>query len=506
MSKLNALISLINSLTKSERKKISSYLDLDKNTTDYAVLYKVIDNKPSANRQQVRTDFIKLRPSAAFNTAINYLFDTLLLILNQLRVNQDSYFSLFTLLMNAKVLYEKSIYHECFLLLTKIQHEAIRFENFNILFIAQKMELDFLLSLDFPDITEQELLNKQYKINETLKTIRKINEHASLYELLKHRILHKGPVRTSKQKQELNDLVVSEMSIVSNSGVENFEIQKNHKLFQSSYLINVGDYKSALNSYYELNSIFEQNMHLLSNPPMYYLNTIEGVLESLRNIHNYEGMVYFINQLNKLETRSAHFKLQIDAVIFLYSLLPLIDTGKFSEATRMINTHKEGILDRINLLSAEKQIQLLLYCAIVYLGTDEPHKARKIITQIIQSDRNVFSLPLFRTTRLVYLMVLYEQKDFDYMDFEIRSLKREIKNNEKSYQLEQVVLKCLRKCPDELSEYKRIHLLNKLKPQLEEIQNNKYEMQLLHVFNFIAWIESKMFKIPLEKVLQEKLK
>lgn len=503
MSKLSSLISLIHSLTKSERKKVSSFLDLDKNTADYAILYKVIDEKSTDNQQQIRADFIKLRPNAAFNTAINYLFDTLLLTLNQLRINQDSYYALFNLLMNTKVLYEKSLYQECFLLLTKIQNEAVKYENFTILLIAQKMELDYLLSLDFPDTTEQELLNKQYKINETLKKIRKINEHASLYELLKHRILHKGPVRSNKQKQEMNDLVVSEMSIVSSSGFENFEIQKNHKLFQSNYLINVGDYKSALNSYYELNNIFEQNMHLLSNPPMYYLNTIEGVLESLRTIRNYEGMTYFINQLSKLETTSVHFKFQIDCVIFLYSLLPLVDTGKFTEAFKMIEKCKESIIDKTNLLSTEKQIQILLYTAIVYLGTGEPHKARKIITRITQSERKIFSLPLFRTIRLVNLMVLYEQKEFDYMDFEIRSVKREIQNNEKSYQLEQVILKFLSKTPEELTEQKRLLLWQKLKPQIEELQNNKFEMQLLHVFNFIAWIESKVFKVPLQKVLKE---
>ncbi|MDD4490316.1 MAG: hypothetical protein PHD30_07445 [Paludibacter sp.] len=476
---------------------------MDKNTADYAILYKVIDEKSTDNQQQIKTEFFKLRPNAAFNTAINYLFDNLLLILNQLRISQDSYYALFNLLMNARVLYEKSLYHECFLLLTKIQNEAVKYENFTILLIAQKMELDYLLSLDFPDTTEQELLNKQYKINETLKKIRKINEHASLYELLKHRILHKGPVRSNKQKQEMNDLVVSEMSIVSSSGFENFEIQKNHKLFQSNYLINVGDYRSALNSYYELNNIFEQNMHLLSNPPMYYLNTIEGVLESLRTIRNYEGMTYFINQLNKLETTSVHFKFQIDCVIFLYSLLPLIDSGRFAEAIKMIDKYKESIIDKTNLLSTEKQIQILLYTAIVYLGTGETHKARKIITRITQSERKVFSLPLFRTIRLVNLMVLYEQKEFDYMDFEIRSVKREIQNNEKSYQLEQIILKFLSKTPEELTEQKRLLLWQKLKPQIDELQNNKFEMQLLHVFNFIAWIESKVFKVPLHKVLKE---
>lgn len=505
MSKLSSLVSLIKSFTKAEKKKISSFLTQE-NKTDYAFLYKIIDSNTAYSLTQIKDEFLKKRPDTAFNTSVNYLFDSLLSILNQLRTGQDSFYALFNQLMNVKVLYEKSIYQECFQLLTKIQNEAVKYENFTILLIAQKMELDYLQSLDFPNLSEQELLNKQFKINDTLKKIRKINEHASLYELLKHRILHKGPVRSNKQKQEMNDLVVSEMSIVSSSGFENFEIQKNHKLFQSNYLINVGDYKSAINSYYELNTIFEHNMHLLSNPPMYYLNTIEGVLGSLRTIRNYEGMTYFIDQLSKLETSSVHFKYQIDCVIFLYSLLPLIDTGEFAEAIKLMDENKERIIDKTDLLSTEKQIQLLLYTAIVYLGTEEPNKARKIITRITQTERKVFSLPLFRTIRLVNLMVLYELKEFDFMDFEIRSVKREIQNNEKSYQLEQIIIKFISKTPDELSEQKRLLVWQKLKPQLDEMQNDKFEMQLLQVFNFTAWIESKVFKVPLYKILKKKLK
>lgn len=504
MSKLSSLVILINSLTKPERKKISCLLNLDKNNSDYAVLYKLIDKEPANNATIIKEAFIKKAPKATFNTAVNYLFDTLLTILSSLRTGQDSYFLLFNLLMNAKVLYEKSIYHECFQLLTKIQNEAIKLENFPILLIAQKMELDYLLSLDFPDTTEQELLNKQFKINDSLKKIRKINEHASLYELLKHRILHKGPVRSNKQKQEMNDLVVSEMSIVSSSGFENFEIQKNHKLFQSNYLINVGDYKSALNSFYELNNIFEQNKHLLSNPPIYYLSTIEGVLDSLRNIGDYEGMSYFLSQLSNLTTNSAHFKVQIDCVVFLYTLLPLIDTGNFIEAKALINNHKDKIYDKVNLLITDRQIQLLLYTAIVYLGTKELSKARKIITQILQSERKIFSLPMFRTIRLINLMILYEQKEYDYIDFETRSVKREIQNNEKTYQLELLMLRFIKKSTDELSLKERNSLWTKLTPELEKIQNNKFEMQLLRIFNFTAWIESKIFKKQLSAVLNEK--
>lgn len=504
MSKLSSLIVLVNSLSKSERKRISAQQSLSGDDTDYIFLYRLINKYPLNSQDKIREEYLKQCPNSVLNTSVNYLFDTLLSTLAQVRTNQDSFFRLYNLLMNAKVLFEKSIYHECFQLLSKIKNEATLFENFHILLIAQKMELDYLLILDFPDITEQELLNKQFKINDTIKKIRKINEHASLYELLKHRILHKGATRSDKQKHELSDLVVSEMSIVSSSNFENFEIQKNHKLFQSYYLANVGDNKSALFSFYELNNVFEQNKHLLNNPPIYYLMTIEGVLENLRVIKNYEAISYFITQLENINTPSNHFKIQIQCVVFLYKLFPLLDTGHFIEAKVLIAENKEDLYDKINLLIPARQAQLFLNSSLVYLGTKEFSKARKFISQIFISEKNIFAHPVYRTIRLVNLMILYEMREFDYIESEVRSIKREIQNKERIYQIELFILKFISKPIDGVSKKERLSLWDKTNLELINFRNNKYELQLLQIFDFTAWIESKVRNIPLNIIFKER--
>jgi hypothetical protein len=97
-------------------------------------------------------------------------------------------------------------------------------------------------------------------------------------------MIYNGSVRSAKQKKNLNDLVFSEMSIVASTHTETFEIRKMHQLFQANYLIAIGDYKSALHSFYELNKVFENNKHLWANPPIYYVLVLEGILKSLHII------------------------------------------------------------------------------------------------------------------------------------------------------------------------------------------------------------------------------
>lgn len=505
MSKLSSLITLVHSLSKSERKKVTLSISTNGKNSDYAILFRAIESGKSLTQSELKLSFQSKRPGSNFNTAMNYLYEVLLSILSELRENQDSFYQLFNQLMHAKVLFEKSLYADCFELLLKIQKEAVIYENFTVLLIAQKLEHDYLLGLDFPNISESELLGMQYRMNDSLKKIRKINEHAFLYGLLKHRLLHKGVIVSGKQKQALNDLVVSEMSIVSSSGFNNFEIEKTHKLFQSNYLIAVGDYKSALHSFYELSTIFEQNKHLLSNPPIYYLDTIEGVLESLRIIRNYDAMPHFVDLLKKILSSSANFNLHVKSVIFLYTIVPFIDRGDFVAGKKIIDEYNDDLIDKINMLVAARKVQISLYISIIYLGLQQFSLARKAISSTLNAEREIYSMPVFRAVRLINLILLYEIADFDLIEFEVRSVKRQIKAAEQNLQLEKMLLKFVSKPINNLSVKERALLWNKTNLQLSTFTDDKHELQLIQIFDFAAWIESKIKNISLSLILKEKI-
>jgi hypothetical protein len=382
---------------------------------------------------------------------------------------------------------------------------ADKYENYYALLLASRLELEYLLSLGFPNLNEKDLLKKQFKLNESLKYIRIINEQSSLYEILKHRIINKGYPRTQKHKNELNDLVFSELSMIASQNLENFEIQKLHQLFQSNYLISVGDYKSALRSYYELNTIFELNKHLWSNPPIYYLNVIEGVLESLRSIRNYQGMTYFIEKLKLFDSQSAEFRLNLLCLTFQYELFPLLDQGEFSDCLLLMKQYKSSLYDKISNLDRVRQTELCLYTSLVYFCTSEYHKAHKFLNQIYLSVKNFSFLPLYRTIRLVNLLILYKLSDYDMIKYEIRSMKRDLANAEKGYKIEHFLFKFLNKSPLSRSS-NNFKNWAKVKLEMDEMHHDVFEQQILRIFDFTAWVESQVKKIPLSQVLRDRVK
>lgn len=501
MLKSESLIHLINNLTKQEKKEFSLYIS-NKPEKDYIFLFRLIDDKKVSDPEELKMSFLAAKPTSSFNTVVIYLFDLLIDILTRLRTEQDSYYLLFNELLHARVLYEKSMYQECFQVLKKVKEKAVYYENHFALLVAQRLELNYLLTLDFEDMDEQKLLNKQYKMNNTLKSIRQLNEQSSLYELLKYRMINRGASRSLEDTQKLDDLVTSEISIVASAGVENFEIKKNHQLFQANYFITVGDYKAAFNSFVELNKLFEENSHLWNNPPVYYLMTVEGMLESLRIMHNYEGMNYFIEKLTKLSSPSSSFQLNVMYVIFIYRLFSFIDAGDFDKAGIWIAEHQTSLIDKMLLLKEQQQAEMSLYIALIHLGNGEYRKARKRLSATIGRG-HLYSLPLFRTIRIVNVMIHYELGDVDYIQSEIRSIKREMSKN-KGYNLkvESFLLKFLNYSFADTNRKKRAEIWESMAEEVHALYADKYETQILRKFDFVAWVEAKIFEVPLSDILK----
>ena len=501
MLKSSALISLIQSMSKPEKKAFKMNAPRAELMPHYLSLYTIIGQNKTITPELLRTKFMKQHSGASFDTTVKYLYQVVLDTMLALRTEQDSYYSLFDKILKARILFEKSLFEECFDLLQKVIDSARKLENYYALLIASRLELEYLLTLNFPHIDEKLLLHKQFRINEVMRITQKINQQSALYELLKHRVLHKGNIRSEQQKNELNDLVVSEMSLVASSNVENFEIKKLHQLFQANYLISVGDYKSALHSFYELNNLLESNKHLWSNPPIYYLLTLEGILDTLRSLKNYEGMRHFINQLKKLDNPSLNFSANVTCLIFLYEVFPLLDKGDFFASEALMQRFSEDLFKKTHLLSLARNAELSLYTALIHFGLRDYGKAQKALNKIIFIGKNYSYLPLYRTIRLANLMILYEKKDFDLIKSETRSIKRDMNVVGKEYKIERSVLSFVNRQNLPISGMKRKALWEKIASDFDKMRHDVFEQQIIRLFDFSAWIESKIRKIPLSEVL-----
>ena len=272
----NQLYLLIQSLSKAEKRYFRLYSNLQSGEKNYLILFDFINDGVPADK--LYTLYSQTQEAKSFEMASKHLYRTIMNCLINLREKQDIQTSIFNYITKAAILFERELFDAAFTELEKAEKLAVTYENDALLLLIRRTELKYLSSLNFEGISERELVGKQMEINDVMKYSRNINLHLQLYDILKHRVIYKGYARSDKQKEDLNDLILSELNLMANHSYQGFEAKKLHLLFQATYYLNTGNYKSAIRFYQELIALFETNRHLILNPPIYYFSAVTGIL------------------------------------------------------------------------------------------------------------------------------------------------------------------------------------------------------------------------------------
>jgi effector-binding domain-containing protein len=470
----------------------------------YLALFDLLDGDRSLD--EAYAQFEKEQEGRSLEMAAKHLYRILLDCLVKLREKQDVQTEICNRIAKAGILFERGLTEDCFDQLSKAKQLATDFENDLLLQLIRRTELNCLSACDFKGISERELVGKQMKIHEIMKYSRSVNQHLQLYNILKHRLIYKGYARSDKQKEDLNDLVLSELHLIANSSYSGFEAEKLHLLFQATYYLNSGNYKSAIRYYQELINLFEDNRHLLLNPPIYYLSAIRGILDSLWNAGLYGEMSFFLSKLSEIEQGDypAEFTLSVRTQLYLYESSRLIHTGDFEKAQTLMSEAEECVFKKIPLMGLEDQLKLHLSSAILYLSKGEYLLARKSMKIIFSSGKLYYVLPSYKTARLLNLVLQAELGNYDFFENEINSIKRNMRYEKQVYATEKLLFRFVQAYPLPAYEKSRKKLWKQFYKEFSQIQQSKYERRLLRIFDFLSWIEHKLTRRPFAEILREK--
>lgn len=487
MAKVNSLILLIKALSKAEKKAI--YQDAKKigEKTIYMDLFNFISIKGIEDSSKLQEAYCKKHSKVSFHTEVRYLYDFILGTLTKIKINQDKSFGLYWKSLSTRVLIDKNLKEDYYSILKRLIREAEQISDYYSLLRLQRLELDFLSINDYYEISEELLLKKHHKINDTVKIIRQINDQSALYELLLFRLKKDAYGKLNRKNNRYDDLVISEISLIRNMNKKNLQVQTTHQLFQALYLNSTGDYKSALNTYIELDNIFQENPELWNNPPIYYMKVLEGILKSLKDNKAYDQMSYFLERLDSLTHPSVHFRTEVTCIIFIYTVDILINKEEYKLCLKEIDKYQESLLKKKNTLSPFRYIQLSLQLAIVYLLNKKYSTAQKHLAGIINNE-NYAVFALFRGVQLINIILNYVQKEFDLVTSQIRSMKRKNKMMKSRAAFENIIFYFVNIDLINLNKTQKEKIAIRIKKEFEQLRTNGQDRYLLSIFDFEKWM------------------
>jgi len=474
---------LIFSLSTSEKKRFTTYSKNVNAKKIYMVLFEEIllsKNNPISNWQDI---FKNNFPKSSLESASNYLLKTLTDFLIQNRIEQNSWYQQLHGLMKAQLCFERSIPDRGLKEISNVYKKAKESENLKNLYQAVRMELDTLHNLNFSNIDEQYIIDKQLEAKLLLKSIHEIQDHYNLYELLSYRLAN-NPI----MEENTDDLILGELNLTFNNRKNIFETKKIHLLFQSHYFINKGDYQSALLIFSDLVNQFETNPTLWNSPPYDYLSTLDGIINSLRNTHQFEEMLPFLEKIQTLllDNYPEHFKNIAKATSDIYLIQFHIFKNELPQAKSLCNK-----IENIIFADTEKHIEYYYFQALTFYLLEEYQKTKQILNELFIVYPTYISFSIYRNSKLLYIMtILKNQHDQEYIDSEIRAYKRLFQKRGKLLQIEKLIFKIISLKPQlRGKEWKKKFMETHLK-QFEKIIAENKENSLIKNFDYKNWIKS----------------
>jgi hypothetical protein len=484
-------IRLVKSLSGSEKRFFKLYARRQSGTRDYLDLFGMIDKSESVESTVIGKTFKKKHPKVSLHNTTRYLIKVLMNCLIQQKAEKDPFFQSLHGIMRVRILQERALPEEGQRQLKKVRHQAHALQQHVVEYITYRDELNFLSDDNFRGIRDKQLVETQMKAKSLLKDLHHIQDHHSLFELLKYRLVHAGKISSDENKNKLNDLMLSEMGLVTGKSDKSFSAHKLHLLFQSFFFIDIGDYRSALKTFAALNRLFEENLELLENPPLDYLSALNGILDSLHMVGHYEQLSFYVDKV-KLIDKSAYpeyFRYQVRKTAAVYQLILFIASQKHREAIAYTQAFGLGWLTAYNMVDEEKQWELFFYISLSHFSIGDWKKAHYFINELMRRHQTHSQWLICKATRLLNIIVYYEKGDTDYLEYEIRSYKR-LFGRQQFLRSEILLIRFIKTSPRRktLPESQ----LKTIKQELSEIQNDRYEKLLLKYFDFAEWIKKSL--------------
>lgn len=478
------LFSLTKSLTKSEKRYFRMSQRFQEGDKGYMKLYDLLETTNDYDDSLLKTLQISLG-KVNVEPARKHLSKVLTRSLSQFNGDRSIDRQLWDLYQNSNTLYKKGLYAAAIRLIHKGERLASEQGKHLFLNILSKKKIEYMMLQQFVDWNESELVLAQEKAREALSAENAIQQHASLYEILLCRYWKNGTIRSTREQTLLNDLILEEHLTITNHKHTSPESNITHLHFQSIYFLATGDVEGSLDTFYELDNLYQADPKSWIKSPQYYIQFLNGILQTLRRVGQFDQMTFFLDRLRTLSNISEYQNIRIRYQVFEHELHILIAKQDVSSIPAFLNSLPDENEKPFQLIPYQDKTQWWFTLSRAYFDMENYEKVLYYVNRVLNNSHEPINNLQYATYRMLKLMVHYQLGDLDYLDYEMRSIERKLKKANQWYRTEKCVVSLLRRNIN-------LRSISALKEEVIHLKNDPYEQHIITELALIPWL-SKWF-------------
>ncbi|MFK7757577.1 MAG: hypothetical protein AB8B53_11670 [Flavobacteriales bacterium] len=502
------LFELVKSLSKSEKRFFKLSSSLQTGEKNYLKIFDAIEKQSEYDEAALKETFKKEIFVNHFPSEKNHLYK---LILKSLR-NYHSDNSINSILKqeikNVEILYNKGLFKECNKFLMRAKKQAIENEKFYFLFELISWE-KLLLEEAFEDGQFNKDLDKLIdEEQDVIAKLRNLAEYHVLYSKINYVFRSEGFSRNAEdikivREIEDNPLIKGKNTALSKRAATICYYTQGFCAMANSQT------SQALAKFKRVKDILDERPKLKEDLSKRYVKTMAKLISCNIDLGEYDEAWRIKDELKAIPGqrgfKSIDIKLNVFKISIISELQLLTRSGDFAKALVVVEDALDG-LDKVEgRLRKEQLLELYYHVAYSYFGNGEFNQALFWINKVLNDNENTLRKDLFSYARLFNLVIHFELKNYDLLEYITKSTQRYLVRRQRDYELEKLVIDHLRKLIRENKSQNKKQKYETFRIELEKLIQEPEDQIVLRYFDFKAWIDSKIEDVPFSKAVSQEL-
>ncbi|MEM7103844.1 MAG: hypothetical protein AAF502_11975 [Bacteroidota bacterium] len=500
------LFQLIKSLTKQEKRYFKLYASRhvigDKNK--YVILFDAIDKQEKYDEVKIKRKFRKEVFVKQLHVTKNYLRK---LILDSLRnfhaTKADDKFH--TLLRNAQILFDKGLSKQSAKVLNKAKKSALDNERFLQLLEIYQWEHSIIHTTnDLARLEEyvSDSINKEFEI---LAKYQNLLQFRLFHDQIFAQYWRMGIARKVEEKKALAKLLEEDLF----QNVEKAKSISAKFLYYNSlfaYYYCISELEKCYEPMQSLVQMIEDDVDGMRNDTMRYIGALNNLYVVQKHIHADDEGLATLKKMREIPAKSPAQKAEVFTRSYLLETDFYISKGYFTEAMKSLYEIESGIRKLQDIIDPQSRLAFYYNLSLIYFGAGNYSKALDWNNLLLNDPDLPSREDIHSYGRLINLIIHYELGNDQLLEYIVKSTHRFLDKRKRLFKVETIILNFIKKYPNWITEKEMIEHFKDLHRDLFKLTKDDYEKHAFDYFDFISWLESKIYKRNFEVIVLEKSK
>lgn len=500
------LFTLIKSLSGSEKRYFKVFVRHHSVGSDnkYMDLFEAIDQQEEFKEEEliksVYQDLQNIK-SRKYSELKSYLYDLILRALQAFDEAQNYNFRIRRLINNVEVLYNRSQNKAASNQLAKAKKMVVAREDYASWLTLMRWSKKLTLAKRAGK-NELDLLNS---INEENQKVLMLQSNLEAYRDLFFQIMfliNKDPLRRDEKHSNILKTIIDHELLTHENRALSYRAKCLYHRIKSLCAYTILDHAAFHDHSKILVELFESNSVIAKEETTEYIAILSNYALSCGLLEKYDEVSKIIPKYLNIKAKKEIDKIKIHWQYYGLSFALSIYTGEFNKGKELLEEHLEKVKDFGN--KGFDPGSLYHYYFYIYFGVEEYDLALRYLNEWLNLPRSGKRQDLQSISRILNLILHFEMKNFNLLDYLFRSSYRYLKKRDRLYLVEKKLITLLRNASKSFDSKEVKKEFEEMKMEFETLKHDPTNKVLFQYFDFVAWIESKINKMPFPEVIKKR--